>query len=201
VKFGFAEWALTYVSEFPVDSPMITADDPFVRLVLGKIVHVTSVQGFAGIQRDGFIRPNRGDLKRTFGSASSGSYYCQKIGAVSVLDLKHADPQILFGDGYIQNWHAVFTYHSPAMVLILALGEEEHRLIRCELGNGKSIPAVEGCFPGAIGVEYIENILITYGSTERFVDTGVTALTNEMLTHLRFAAEMLEAAKPRELLE
>lgn len=174
---------------------MPNVDDPFVRSVLGRIVHVTSVNGFRRIQSDKCIRPSAGNLESRW---RSGLSYCQSIDAVSVLDLKNADREILFGEGWIQNWHGVFTYHAPAIVLVMSLGEDEQKLLPCELGcKGKAIIGVEKCFPGNIPVTSIENILITYGSTKRFIDTGTNNLSEELLTHLRFAAEMAEDAKPK----
>jgi hypothetical protein len=179
---------------------VIAEKDPFVQLALGRILHVTSVEGYCGIRRDGFIRPNLGDLKPTHLGLA---YYCQKRGAISLLDLRNVDPAELFDttDWNPQNWHHVFTYHSPSVVLRLDLAEYTQQIFRGsseELADGaRFIQEAEACICGSIPESCIERILIVYGCTDRFVDTGRRTLSEEELTHLRYAEEMVNSERAK----
>jgi hypothetical protein len=96
----------------------------------GKIIHVTWVGGLQGILRDQQILPNpAGTLNHSASGALPNCYACQKLGGVSVLDLKSADEHDLFDRERIQHWSGVFSYYHPAIALFLRDESVENGLI------------------------------------------------------------------------
>jgi len=152
-------------------SQMLTKRHPFYQRIRGKIIHVTWVNGLRGILRDKRIRPNpTGALNHRASGALPNCYACQKLGGVSVLDLKSAHECDLFDRERIQHWSGVFSYYHPAIALFLRDESIENGLIPWpELRKmpDKSVLG-EACYRGDIPLStVIEGLVI--GASYRMV--------------------------------
>jgi hypothetical protein len=125
----------------------MTRRHSFFRKVIGKIIHVTSINGLTGILEDGRIRAETPGTKRG---------YCQTINCISVLNLDLAKIDKIEA-GW--NWTGVFTEHVPAIALILSdsiMPNLKHFEIAEILGKpGLYIAEAEVCHNGDIPVSSI----------------------------------------------
>jgi hypothetical protein len=124
-----------------------------------------------GILRDQRIRPNpAGALNHKASGAQLNCYACQKLGGVSVLDLKSADENDLFDPARSQHWSGVFSYYHPAIALFLRDEAIENGLIPwSELRRmpDKSVLG-EACYSGDIPLSAVTEGLVI-GASNRMV--------------------------------
>ncbi len=145
------------------------------RLIKGGLLHITSLEGYAGIARTGLIRPNEGRFPCTY----SARGVCHLIHAVALLDLG-LGKQPLFGPGALGLWMGLLTAHKPVTVL-LDLDRSRFppgtRLLNFDdLGQymeppyrAQMLPDTEVCHPGPIPVKAIKRcILVDYWDGEDF---------------------------------
>jgi hypothetical protein len=144
---------------------MITRRHHLYRRIRGRVMHITGVKGLCGILRDGCISPNpSGRFEHSLSGARPGYYVCQRHNAISLLDLKSADEKELFDPQPPQNWAAVFTYHRPAIILLLNGDRMRGRLtpVRAlaEKTTGLAIVEAEACHAGEIPTSWIVEGLV-----------------------------------------
>jgi hypothetical protein len=175
---------------------MVTKDHPFIKLVLGNIMHVTGIDGYCSIMNDGFIRPNLGEHQRTWNGKDC--YYCQKREAISLLDLRRTPATKLIEE--YDNWKDVLSghYHEPAIVFILELKELESNIMAIPSFNEVLADKTlflweaEACYHGTIPTSCISKILITHGSMDKFEDTAHSYLTEDVRVRLKVEKETAE---------
>lgn len=126
------------------------------RRLRGRLCHVTSVHGLDGILQKGSILPNLDGSLGPGGLKGNPHYYaCQKLGSISLLDLKNSKESDLFGHLPFQNWAGMFTHHRPTIVLVFNehFDDRQARMLtfdEMQRIGGKHILEAEACYPKPI---------------------------------------------------
>lgn len=140
---------------------MVTPRNKLVRKLQGHVYHLTSTKGLRGIMKDGQIFPNLdGRLAHSSIGSIPGCYVCQKLDAVSLLDLRLQRFAALFDRSSFQNWAGVFTYNEPCIALQLNVGALETSFISLSREDVLAIPGrfiieAEICHRGPIPISAV----------------------------------------------
>jgi hypothetical protein len=176
----------------------MTRRDQLFRKLQGNIYHVTWIGGLRGILDSGEIRPNPDG---SLGHSSLGSvpdcYVCQKLSAVSLLDLRHHRISELFDKSSFKNWVGVFTYNEPCIALQLDVAAIKASFIQLSREEviaipGRFIVEAEICHRGAIPISAVFRAHIIRGVTW---DGAYDDLETAYLRSVAVRDEMLEAQK------
>lgn len=145
------------------------------QVIKGGLFHITSLEGYRGIARDGAIKPNEGKFPSTY----SARGVCHLINAVALLDLG-LGKQPLFGPDALGLWMGLLTVHKPVM-FILDLDRSRfpsgtQLLTFDDLGHymeppyrAQMLPDTEVCHPGPIPVRTIKRcIVVDYWDSNDF---------------------------------
>lgn len=136
------------------------------------VYHLTSVQGYTGIRRDRYIKPNDGSFPNTYPQLANS--YGRHHGYVSLFDFESPTEEQCFLQR--SKWEGFFTRHKPATVLIrFNRGQLASELISYECAIKEvgfrmmKIPHVEVWYPKPIPFSYATGlVLITPTKPIRF---------------------------------
>ena len=130
--------AMRHFWDYTGDDPDLLGCADFVsqspmRLLVSRLrqcmVHVTSIEGYYGIRRDGAIRPNDGSRPETFPQSSNS--YARRKNAVALFDFGGTTDEQMVSESI--KYFMFLTHHKPATVVLrLQRSELKDAVIRYE---------------------------------------------------------------------
>jgi hypothetical protein len=164
---------------------------PFVRVLLGCLFHVTSIDAYINIRKNGFIRPNIGHFPSSH-PHSDGSCV-RRIGGISLFDFSIPEDKIFFMDSYLP-WENVVVSHRPITVVLkikkACISDDvlSWKQIQDKAGDPPCmlIPYVESCSLKPISVGMVEGyVLVRQDDPENFVFGDDLAILDETIACIR----------------
>jgi hypothetical protein len=149
----------------------MTRRDKLFRKLQGHLYHVTWIEGLQGILDSGKILPNPdGSLGHSSLGSVPNCYVCQKLNAISLLDLRHHRIPELFDRSAFKNWLGVFRYNEPCIALRLNVAAIEAGFIPLSRQEiiaipGRFIVEAEICHRGLIPISAIIRAHVIRGLT------------------------------------
>lgn len=136
-------------------------------LLRGRVFHVTTHEGYAGILKDGHVHSNV-DNQHAFTYPQSQDSYHRKEGNVCAFDLRDLSQDL---DRTLQNYYFLSPFPSKGVVFLILDPSAHHRLIGVRGDSalptpdlppapGEVIPHVEAGFPHSIPVNLITRAML-----------------------------------------